>query len=38
MQSKKEPAMILDMEFLKKDIKDRLMPNVLTPVPKRPKP
>lgn len=38
MQNKKDGAMVLDMDFLKKDIKDRLMPNILSPIAKRPKP
>lgn len=37
MQSKKSDEPILDLDFLKKDLKDRLMPSVLTPVSKRPK-
>jgi len=37
MQNKKDGAMILDMDFLKKDIHTRLMPSILVPVIKRPK-
>jgi len=38
MHSKKDQtAMILDMDFLKKNITDRLMPNILSPVVKKPK-
>jgi len=37
MHSKKDQTMVLDMDFLKKDIKDRLMPSILCPVVKKPK-
>lgn len=37
MQKKKDDAMVLDMDFLKKDIHTRLMPSVLIPIIKKPK-
>lgn len=37
MQNKKDQGMILDMDFLKKDISDRLMPSILVPVSPKPK-
>lgn len=37
MESKKDQTMVLDMDFLKKDIKARLMPSIFCPLIKKPK-
>jgi hypothetical protein len=37
MQKKKADSAILDMDFLRKKLSERLLPSILTPVSEKPK-